>query len=236
MDVSKLQVGQVYSYKQLCELTGAEYKRGAGKTYQLEKFCETGFQRFFNFEKVARGKYEILEIYDEPLPIEDKRREGNASGTQKISIKDNQFKIFDAQIAHSSGVYKIENNECIYIGSTTSQFTNRFSQHLHNWNGNHEKTQDILLNGGEFTCLQAFENSTDEKIIREAEAEYIRKYQDTEKILLNDKLPEIITSKEKVEYEFIRIPIEYSDDIKTILKDNGYLIINHTVFNKKFDT
>ena len=58
-------------------MTGAEYKKGAGKTYQLEKFGETGFQRFFNFEKVGRGKYEILEIYDDPLPIEDDRNKGN---------------------------------------------------------------------------------------------------------------------------------------------------------------
>lgn len=61
----------------MCELIGAEYKKGAGKTYQLEKFGETGFQRFFNFEKVGRGKYEVLEIYDEPLPIEDERHKGN---------------------------------------------------------------------------------------------------------------------------------------------------------------
>jgi len=58
-------------------LTGAEYKKGAGKTYQLEKFGATGFQRFFSFEKIGRGKYEIFEIYDEPLPIEDDRHKGN---------------------------------------------------------------------------------------------------------------------------------------------------------------
>lgn len=72
-----MEVGKVYSYKQICELTGAEYKKGAGKTYQLEKFCETGFQRFFDFKKISRGKYEILEIYDNPLPIEDARHNGN---------------------------------------------------------------------------------------------------------------------------------------------------------------
>lgn len=58
-------------------MTGAEYQRGSRKTYQLEKFGETGFQRFFRFEKVARGKYEIQEIYDEPLPVEDGRNNGN---------------------------------------------------------------------------------------------------------------------------------------------------------------
>ena len=56
-----------------------EYKRGAGKTYQLEEYGETGFLRFFNFEKIGRGKYKILEIYGEPLPIIDRRDEGNRS-------------------------------------------------------------------------------------------------------------------------------------------------------------
>ena len=79
MDVSKLQVGQVYSYKQLCELTGAEYKAGTSRNCQLQGLGDLGFHRFFNFEKVGHGKYIILEVYDVPLPPEDKRKIGNHS-------------------------------------------------------------------------------------------------------------------------------------------------------------
>lgn len=196
---------------------------------------DIGFHRYFDFEKVGRGKFCITKIYDNPLDPTNGKSLGNARGIHRILIKDPQFKILDETIAHGPGVYKIENEEYIYIGSTTKWFTERFSQHLRNWNGDHNKTQNVLLNGGEFVCLQSFENGTDETIIREAEARYIREYQNTEKILLNDTIPETITSKEKVEYEVIKIPIEYSDDIKTILKDNGYLIMKHTVFNKKFE-
>lgn len=79
VDVSKLQVGQVYSYKQLCELTGAEYKKGRSRTLQMENFSENGFPRFFDFEKYSYGKYIIKEIYDEPLPIKSNRDSGNNS-------------------------------------------------------------------------------------------------------------------------------------------------------------
>ena len=79
IDVSKLQVGQVYSYKQLCELTGAEYKKGSSQKTHLQGFNEDGFSRFMKLEKVARGKHLIKEIYDEPLPIVNGRLLGNSS-------------------------------------------------------------------------------------------------------------------------------------------------------------
>ena len=61
IDTSKLVVGNVYSYKELCELTGAEYQRGSGKNRQLDGYGEFGFHRFFDFEKIGSGKYIIKE-------------------------------------------------------------------------------------------------------------------------------------------------------------------------------
>lgn len=79
IDTSKLVVGNVYSYKELCELTGAEYQRGSGKNRQLDGYGEFGFHRFFDFEKIGYGKYIIKEIYKESLPIIDNREKGNHS-------------------------------------------------------------------------------------------------------------------------------------------------------------
>ena len=79
IDTSKLQVGQVYSYKQLCELTGAEYKKGRSRTLQMQNFSENGFPRFFDFEKVGYGKYQVTDIYPIPLDIRNNRNAGNAS-------------------------------------------------------------------------------------------------------------------------------------------------------------
>ena len=212
-------------------MIGAEYKKGAGKTYQLEKYGETGFQRYFSLDKVGRGKYEILEIYEEPLPIEDKRNAGNARGVCKI--KQNCFKVPDHE-ALLPGVYKIENDEYVYVGSTTRKLSSRFAEHYYNRNGKQDKTQEILYNGGIFTCLQSFDSETEEKIIRECEAKYIREYRSTNKTLLNDKAPEIISKEEKIDYDFIIVPKEYFDDISNVLMDAGYLIMGKMVYNKKF--
>lgn len=60
-------------------MTGAEYKAGTSRNCQLQGLGDLGFHRFFNFEKVGHGKYIILEVYDVPLPPEDKRKIGNHS-------------------------------------------------------------------------------------------------------------------------------------------------------------
>lgn len=63
----------------MCELTGAKYTNGKSKTLQLESLGETGFRRFFDFEKVAYGKYIINQIYDTPLQAVDNRDSGNTA-------------------------------------------------------------------------------------------------------------------------------------------------------------
>ena len=223
----------MYTYKQLCDLTGAEYRRGKGQELHIQSLKEDGLARFLNIEKIGRSKYLIKEIYEAPLEIFDRRSLGNARKIVKDTLN-NCFKIDNISIAHSPGVYKIENDKYVYIGSTIVKFTRRFAQHYYNYNGNHDKTQEVLLNGGTFECLQYFENGTDEQTIRECEAEYIRKYRNTDKTLLNDTIPEVLSKKEKIEYETIRIPKQYLDDIQDVLIDAGYLIMNKTVFNKKF--
>ena len=69
----------MYTYKQICDLTGAEYKNGKSRNIQLIGMGENGFHRFFDFEKTGYGKYTIYEIYNRPLQIEDDRKKGNNS-------------------------------------------------------------------------------------------------------------------------------------------------------------
>ena len=180
-------------------------------------------------------KFVIKEIYEEPLPVEDGRSDGNATGHHAIHVTEDCFDIKDVEIAHSPGVYKIENDEYVYIGSTINWLTIRFSQHYHNYNGDHNKTQEVLQNGGTFTCLQSFENGTEEQIIRECEAKYIRDYRrNMDKILLNDKIPEVFSKEEQIEYDVIKVPKEHFSDISDVLMDAGYLIMGKMVYNKKF--
>lgn len=45
----------------------------------MQNFSENGFSRFFNLEKVAYGKYKLIEIYEEPLDVRNNKKAGNAS-------------------------------------------------------------------------------------------------------------------------------------------------------------
>lgn len=74
IDTSKLEVGLVVkNYKELCKLLRQEIKDGKSKKYQIENF-----KRYFDFEKSGQ-KFIITDIYEIPLPKEDKRKTGNNS-------------------------------------------------------------------------------------------------------------------------------------------------------------
>lgn len=171
------------------------------------------------------------------MPIKDGRSLGNARGVHKVrkTIKDNLcFDIQNDEIALSSGVYKIENDERIYIGSTTRKFTDRFSNHFNNQDGNHQKTQELLLDNGKFTCLESFEKDTDEQVIRDAEAYYIWKYQNCDKEKLNDKLPELLKSHKEIHYDELKIPTNLQDEVLEYLRRGGFLILGNTMYDKRF--
>ena len=189
--------------------------------------CETGFQRFFNFEKVGRGKYEILELYETPLPIEDSRSRGNNSGN--ISIKEECFAVYDPKEAHNPGVYKIENDFYIYIGSTMRGLTERFSEHFHNYNHKQNATQQILLNGGIFTCLESFEKDVEERVVRKREADFIKKYKNTNKILVNERMLYSI-DKDIEDYVTIKIDKIYMEDFLKKLSEINYTLIDGFIY------
>ena len=219
-------------------MTGAKYKQGRSRTLQLENHSENGFSRFFDFEKVEYGKYRITEIYETPLPIKDKRSLGNSRGVHKVgkSIRNNLcFDIQDDNIALSPGVYKIENDDSIYIGSTTKKLTDRFSNHFNNHGGTQEKTQNVLLNNGKYTYLEYFDRGTDEQVIRDAEAYYIWKYQNCNKEKLNDKLPELLKSHKEILYDELKIPINLQDEVLEYLRQGGFLILGNTMYDKRFN-
>lgn len=61
----------IKNYKELCTLIREEVKDGNAKKAQLKEF-----ERYFQYEKHGQ-KFLILEVYDEPLPKNDKRKDGN---------------------------------------------------------------------------------------------------------------------------------------------------------------
>lgn len=70
VDCSRLSVGmEVDNYPAMCQILGEEKKGGDSKISQLAKW-----QRFFKYE-LNGHKFTILEIYETPLPVKDKRKE-----------------------------------------------------------------------------------------------------------------------------------------------------------------
>lgn len=185
-------------------------------------------------EKVGRGKYQVVEIYKTPEEPFDRRSLGNARGVHHVSKSIRQNKCFDVdeQYALKPGVYKIENEDYVYIGSTTRKLTTRFSEHYNNMGGVHTKTYNILINDGKFTCLESFDEDTDEDVIRNCEMEYIRKYQNTDKILVNSQL-RTYGGPKPLKCKTIKVPIKYLDEVTQCLNDNGFFILEGRVYQQR---
>ena len=76
INTSNLKIGsEIKNYKTLCTLLEEPIKNGDSKKAQLKNWA-----RYFEFEKIkGKQSYIILDIYDEPFPIEDNRSSGNNS-------------------------------------------------------------------------------------------------------------------------------------------------------------
>jgi len=73
-NVRNFELGQeVKNYKVLCQMLDQETATGKQKQLQLENF-----QRYFEYQKVGQ-KFIIIDIFNEPLEKEDKRKRGNNS-------------------------------------------------------------------------------------------------------------------------------------------------------------
>jgi hypothetical protein len=121
LKISNLSIGMVVkNYKILCHLLNQEAKTGKAKQYQLKNF-----ERYFAWEKAGQ-KFIIMDIYDTPLEKIDLRKLGNNTGHYKTY---NGTYNVDAKYNHDKGVYKIQLDNDVYIGSTIMGFRKRYIDH-----------------------------------------------------------------------------------------------------------
>ena len=64
MNVENIKVGEVYRYKELCNLLGVKCETATNKRVELHE----EFKRYFEYEKVNKQNFLITKIYDKPLP------------------------------------------------------------------------------------------------------------------------------------------------------------------------
>ena len=221
--IKELYVGQKFAnYRRLCEFLGEEIRCGQSKKCQLKDWA-----RYFCFDREG-NKIIITEIYDTPKKKID-RRGGNHSGHFKYpnlgsyNLKKNQNKL--------KGVYKIQLENKVYIGSTTVGFGKRYRQHCANYNNMSPHTHDLLKQGASFDILWIADENDSEAIIRQKENDYIEQYTKDGYDMLNSHIPVIISekrivtsSKRKPKYTNIRINKEDYEKAIALLNENGLRI------------
>lgn len=225
IDTSNLKIGMtIKNYKQLCELLNQEVEFGNSKKSQLLEF-----ERYFDWEKIGQ-KFIITDVYDTPLDKEDKRKFGNNRG--KYRSGDNTFDV-DKNIANKKGVYKIQKDSTIYIGSTIDSFRKRYLKHYNNYRNVMSHTKKLLNDGGKYSVLWIAPDNTSEKEIRDKELWYIETYNNDDKFnLINRQISTQVYNRKQQPKD------KNKKDKNQIKIKNNYLnkynlFINQIIKNKK---
>ena len=208
IDTNNIVVGQVVkNYKELCALLGEEFKQGGdSRKAQLKEFA-----RYFDWEKSGQ-KFLITDIYDTPLPKEDGRLDGH--------FRAGIINTYDVPkvLSNKTGVYKIQHNNMVYVGSTKVGFRVRYTQHCRGYSGM-EHTRNLLDNGGIYSIIWIANDNDTEQAIRKKEQYYLELYRSRGYIIVNKE--DVIKSKIK------NIRLREKDYRKAvqILSDQGIKII-----------
>lgn len=162
MKIENLHEGMVIkNYKELCKLL--EIKVAPGGNSKISQFKE--LDTYCSYHKEGQ-KIVIDEIYSERKKKLDYR----------VLNKETKYPNFKVPVEDydSIGVYKIQLDNKIYIGSTVIGFRLRFQEH--NFNSNPlASTKDLLKNGGIFTIVEKCNGLTEQEI-RSIENEWIKYY------------------------------------------------------------
>lgn len=212
INTSNLRIGQVIkNYKELCALLGEEVKTGKSKQLQIDNM-----KRFFEWEKAGQ-KFIITDIYDTPLPKVD----GRSSGNYRAGII-NTYNV-PKTLSHKTGVYKIQKNNLVYIGSTKVGFRERYTQHCRE-SSCMKHTRNLLKNGGKYSIIWIANNNDTEQDIRKKEQYYLELYRSHGYTIIN-KEEVLAMDKAKVRTKNIKVKKEDYNKAIQILNDQNIRII-----------
>ena len=98
-------------------MTGAKYTTGESKKAQINGDGETGFKRFFDFEKV-KSKFIITDIYDEELPIG-----GKSKGNKNVYSTFIELILMNYLASHDEGIETFTRRKLwILLGMTNEKY------------------------------------------------------------------------------------------------------------------
>lgn len=111
--IEKLEL-KVYTYKELCELFEEKEKSGNSKKAQLKEW-----KRYFKWTNITSQKYSVEEIYKNPLPKQDGRKNNGGNSTSKFIALDDLIMEFYANHEETSGTL---GKLSVDIGILTKQY------------------------------------------------------------------------------------------------------------------
>ena len=210
MKIENLHEGMVIkNYGELCKLLEIERTGGSSKRAQLKEldtYCSYHTQGH---------KIIIDEIYKER-----KKKVDNRFG--KINYP--SFKVPEEDF-DSIGIYKIQLNNDVYIGSTTAGFRARFQQHICNYNT--LSTKEMIENGAEFTILEKCNGMTEPEV-RDIENKWIRVYSNNPEYVLVNKFEAHSLEKKPPKPKYKRLKVreeDYEKLVKLALENNLSVVL-----------
>lgn len=207
MNIEKLKVGmEIKNYRRMCELFGEKIKAGNSKQAQL-----LNWKRYFTWDKKGNS-FIITNIYDKPF--------NKINGHYK-PIKDTNFLISEDN-SFKTGVYMIQLENKVYIGSTVVNFKERYKQHKSNYTSTMEHTYQMLKDGGTFSILYIATSNDSELNVREKEQFYIEKYSNDENFVIINKRNEkkLLNKFSKNRLKSIKVEKNKLDLLINFLKQN----------------
>lgn len=223
--------------KELCKILGIkpETLKKIVKAKTLEERAVKQGYKIVKTEKIGRKVYyDLLEIFDKNnLDGISKQYRNNATKRRKYIDIDN----FDVPVFMEDmpGVYKIQLDNYVYIGSTKKDYCRRYLGHMNKdgtvsirsfiYNGIKIKnTYDMLMNGGIFSPVYAMEEENEHEI-RLMEEQFIKDYKLLNYNVVNIGKVAIKGRRNKpIKFKNIKIKEEDYENVINILESNNITI------------
>lgn len=202
------ELNKKYTYAQMCEIFECEQKTSTNsRNSQLKEW-----EAICKIDRPCKGKYVILEIYSEPKEVDNQKgRKPKCYEQFKVSRK-NWFK---------SGVYKIQFENKVYIGSTKS-FRDRYITHITTDKEKYPHVWELLKE--EKCTFEVIELIENKEMLNVREQYYIDLYS-TMKLDVINKRKAYFDKKKKKKKKTKKIKIVINEEdyerVIKLLKDSG---------------
>ena len=205
-----LELKSYKSWRQVCEAMNWSTTGGDTKVKYLKildsmcKYYKEG------------NKYVITEIFAKPKEIEDKRKNNKGGKEPKYYP---QF-LLQKEDWYKSGVYKIQFENRVYIGSTNN-FRRRYIQHLNSDEECQPYVYELLKE--EKHMFELLELAGEEKELEIREQYWLDRYTQLEEYeIINQKRVKAIKPISEPVNRIIRISKEEYEEAVKLLKENGF--------------